>query len=145
LEPGHFARDCLSKKVASKPGKPKKTINYLTVEESSEDESEEEVFLGQRKQPYSTNRKDAKQKQKQSESAKEFNLRTRKVKTQPMDIEPETIVEFQNDPYTPQRKSKKSKMKSQPSVVDNLPSYDISEDILNLPAKATLGQMLQYP
>ena len=143
MEPRHFARNCLSEKVASKSGKPKKPINYLTIEESSDDETEEEeVFLGQRKQPYSTNRKDAKQKQKQSESTKEINLRTRKVKTQPMEIEPETIVEFQNDPYTSKRKTKKPKMKSQPSVVDNLPSYDISDNILNLPAKATLGQML---
>jgi len=29
--------------------------------------------------------------------------------------------------------------------VDNLLSYDISDNILNLPARATIGQMLQYP
>jgi hypothetical protein len=40
---------------------------------------------------------------------------------------------------------KKPKIKSQPSVVDQLPPYDVSEDILKLPSSATVGQMLQYP
>src|SRR5579864_4193083 len=31
-----------------------------------------------------------------------------------------------------------------PSIIDQYPSYDISEDILNLQASAKLGQLLKY-
>ena len=33
----------------------------------------------------------------------------------------------------------------QPSIIDQLSPYDISDDILTMQAQATLGQMLQYP
>ena len=49
------------------------------------------------------------------------------------------------EPRVSLMKPKKPKMKTQPSVVDQLSPYDIADDILGLPAKATLGQMLQYP
>ncbi|RIB30699.1 hypothetical protein C2G38_2026641 [Gigaspora rosea] len=40
--------------------------------------------------------------------------------------------------------SEKLKRKRGLSVVDNLSPYDVTEDILSLPAIATVGQMLQY-
>src|ERR1700748_3636959 len=46
---------------------------------------------------------------------------------------------------TPIITPKKQRMKSKPSIIDNLPSYDISEDILSHKSNATLGQILQYP
>lgn len=125
-------------------------MNYLTIEtsdESSESETEEEtVYVGQRgRPPYSTNRKEAKEKVKQSESTRELNLRSRKARPQPMEIEETEII--QPTPMVPlmQQKQKKPKMKAQPSVIDQLSPYDISDDILGMQANATLGQMLQYP
>ena len=93
---GHMARNCVSEKVLASyipPNRQKnKRVNYLTIEtsdESSESEVEEEtVYVGQRgRPPYNTNRKEAKERAKQSESAKELNLRSRKVRPQPMEIE----------------------------------------------------------
>jgi Arginine methyltransferase-interacting protein, contains RING Zn-finger len=113
-EPGHFARDCLSEKAQPTYNKPKRGINYLQVEvESSEEELEEDLYLGQRgRPPYSKNRKEAKEKVKQSESKKEQELRTRKTysKPQPMEIE-------ESEPEEPRvslTKPKKPKMKTQP-------------------------------
>ena len=49
-----------------------------------------------------------------------------------------------NTPVT-LKKVTKPRIKKQPSIIDKLPPYDISYDILNSPAKMTIGQMLQYP
>jgi hypothetical protein len=99
----------------------------------------------ERPKPYTTNRKEQKEKVKRSESAKEFNLRSRKNTTQPMEVE-DPFVHYQPPPVQPtSSKSKKPKMKSQPSVVDQLTPYDVLEDILKLQSTATVGQMLQYP
>ena len=40
---------------------------------------------------------------------------------------------------------RKLRRKRDPSVIDQLAPYNVAEDILNLPASATIGQMLQYP
>jgi hypothetical protein len=68
-------------------------VNYFTTEENSDQEyssdEEEQVYVGQkeRPKPYTTHRKEQKEKVKRSESAKEFNLRSRKPPTQPMEVE----------------------------------------------------------
>ena len=154
-EQGHLARNCMSEKVLSQNPTQKyiknKKVNYLTIEtseesESSSSEEEETVYIGQRGKSYSTNRKEAKEKAKKSESAKEINLRSRKVKTQPMEIEPEVIVDWNEgqDPFAPPKKSK-PRTKAQPSDIDCQKPYDIANDIFYLQSSATLGQMLQYP
>ena len=62
-----------------------------------------------------------------------------------MEVE-DPFVHYQPPPAKPTpSKPKKPKMKSQPSVVDQLTPYDVSEDILKLQSTATVGQMLQYP
>ena len=115
----------------------------MTEESTDEYKSEEEVYVGQRKQPYTINRKEARSKPKQSESIKELNLCSRKITPKPapmeIDSEPEVLLPV------PTSKPKRPRTKVQPSIVDQLPGYDISEDILSTPAKATIGQMLQYP
>ena len=73
--------------------------------------------------------------------------------------EPEILVDFEEDPFDetindiemkddPPKKIIKPKVqrtKRQPSIIDQLTSYDIADDILNSPANVKIGQMLQYP
>ena len=41
--------------------------------------------------------------------------------------------------------SGRKRIKGLPSIIDQLPSYDISEDILNIQSTIKLGQLLKYP
>ena len=150
-EPGHIARDCLSEKFVkprSNNSAPNRRINYIEASDE-EEEDEEEIYSGMRgrprndrSKPYETNRNITKEKTKKSESAKELNLRTRRIIPDPMETEEES--EEIIPPIVPP-KVQKPRMKSQPSIIDQLSPYDISEDILKMQSHATLGQMLQYP
>ncbi|CAG8746744.1 11923_t:CDS:1, partial [Funneliformis mosseae] len=69
-------------------------------------------------------------------------LRTRNVikpipLTTPMNIEEGTS--------TSKDKKPRRKIPRTPSAVDQLASYNVAEDILNLPSSAKLGQWLKYP
>ncbi|CAG8739219.1 14087_t:CDS:2, partial [Dentiscutata erythropus] len=69
--------------------------------------------------------------------------------------EPEVLVDFEQDPYeeepmeevkpTEVKPAKKPRMKRQPSIIDQMTPYDISQDILNMQASAKIGQLLKYP
>ena len=62
-----------------------------------------------------------------------------------MELDEEETPEIIPTPVTTPKASKKPRMKSQPSVIDNISPYDISDDILQYKSSATLGQILQYP
>jgi hypothetical protein len=149
-EPGHIARDCMSEKanLNSRNIPNNRKINYIETEETSEEEDVDEIYVGQRGRP-PLNRptpytKDRKEKVKQSESQKEQQLRTKSTFTpQPMVVDQSEEEPIGSPRVVP--KVKKPRMKSQPSVVDQLSPYDISDDILTMKSQATLGQMLQYP
>ena len=88
-EYGHAARDCMSEKRTTyeqrnQMNKPqfvkRRNINMVAVEDD-DDYWEDEVYVTHppRASPYSTNRKEQKEKQRLSESRKELNLRNRTV------------------------------------------------------------------
>lgn len=101
--------------------------------------SEEDEVYAIRPQPYTTNRKGAKGRQKQSESQKEEALR-RKAEIQEQEEEVPMEAEEIIDP-----KPKRILKRHLPSVIDQLTPYDISEDLLSMRAQAMYGQLLQYP
>ena len=103
--------------VQSQRYKAKSSANYLTTEETTDEyESEKKVYVGQRKQPYTINRKETRFKQKQSESIKELNLCSRKITPKPapmeIDSEPEVLSPV------PTSKPKRPRTKVQPSIVN---------------------------
>ena len=121
-----------------------RNVNYL----EADDDDYEEVYISKapRPQPYTTNRKKAKDNAKNSESQKELHLRNRTI-INPIQIEPDTIMEETLlEPISqPQTNKQKIKFKPQPSIIDQLEPYDIATDILNMKSSATIGQWLQVP
>jgi hypothetical protein len=149
-ETGHFARDCLSEK---KQHQYRKNVSY--IEYDSEVNNEEyEVYEAIRNKP--TTRTTPLQK-----PGRPPKTPAPKVKFNPevKYKEPEIVVDFEEDPFdetindvemkddTPKKvnKPKVQRTKRQPSVIDQLPHYDVSGDILNSPANVKIGQMLRYP
>ena len=143
-EIGHFAKNCLSEKKLQQQNR--RNVSY--VEYDNEGDSEYEVYEAIRNKP--NNRTTPMRKPG----------RPPKTTSTPVKIqEPEVLVDFEEDPFeddgqdiemkteTPKKivKPKVTRVKRQPSVIDQLPHYDISSDILNAPANVKIGQMLQYP
>src|SRR6185312_1151694 len=82
---------------------------------------------------------------KSSESQKEMNLRNRTI-INPIQNEPDIMdAVLPEVTFQPKESKQKIKLKSQPSVIDQIKPYDIANDILNMKSSATLGQMLQQP
>ncbi|CAG8800289.1 8466_t:CDS:1, partial [Gigaspora rosea] len=79
-------------------------------------------------------------------SQKEINLRNRTI-INPIQNEPDIAMDEIPPEVTfqPKASRQKIKLKSQPSVIDQIEPYDIANDILNMKSSATLGQMLQQP
>ena len=154
-ERGHYQSQCLSEKkktyknqnvnmieMESEPEEVSDT-KYEPVYEAYEGSDEEEVFITTRSgktYPYIINRKEQKEKQKavnkRSESQKEIRILKPKIKQ---------YDKMQIDDVPKLKQVAKPKMKRQPSVIDQVAPYDISQDILNMQASGTIAQWLQYP
>ncbi|CAG8754457.1 4043_t:CDS:1, partial [Funneliformis mosseae] len=131
-EKGHYSRECLSER--SSKTKPR-NVNLIEVFTDDEEEEEtSEVYAGERSRPYTTDRKNARTRQREmtrtSELNKEMNLKTRVINPIEMEVEP-----------TP--KQKPVKKTRNPSRIDNLAPYNIADDILSKQSSATLRQWLQ--
>ena len=150
-EVGHFARDCLSEKKQHQFGK---NISYVEYDNESDD-GEYEIYEAIRNKPNTRStslRKPGRPPKTPAPPKVQFNP---EVKYK----EPEILVDFEEDPFDetindiemkddPPKKIIKPKVqrtKRQPSIIDQLTSYDIADDILNSPANVKIGQMLQYP
>src|SRR5688572_20674369 len=150
-EPGHFARECLSERNPPRQNSShyqnqnRRKVNYANVDESEGDE-EVEVYEAIRNKP--------------SNSRQQGPITRSMKKKSPGNTEPKILVDFETNPYesndevmeevrpktTPVNKpAKKTRAKRQPSIIDEIPPYDIAQDILNLQSTAKLGQMLKYP
>ena len=150
-EKGHYARDCLAEKQPTMgqykqmtQDNRRKNINYIGIE----DDDVDEVYITRtpRNQPYSTNRKQAKFSNKNSEFQREFKLRNRTVMPDEPDTQMDEIpVEIPIDVPVTKRTKPKPKFKTYPSVIEQIEPYDVSTDILNMKSSATIGQWLQLP
>ena len=141
-EKGHFAKECMSERPAiRKRNFNNREASYVGVyTDSDEEEEEEEVYAIPRNRsiPYTTDRRTARQteadRKRQSESRREMNLRSRKPVDKFMEIEtPQPVV-------TPKKKTKRG-----PSQIDQMPPYNVMQDLLQMPSSAKIGQLLQYP
>ena len=153
-EKGHYARDCLSERNNTR----RRDANYVEmyediydeyyegeVEDEYYEEQEEEVYVTTRAQPYNRNRKDARQQEKdrvvQSESRQEQRFRKPKyTQPTPMQVDERNPVEQSAKP-----KEARRRIPRMPSVIEQLPPYHISDDILNMQSSAKIGQLLKYP
>jgi hypothetical protein len=160
-ERGHISKNCLSERVPRtttnqlrKTNFQNRPVNMMNVEEddydeleyeyiSEEEEPEQEAYIATRSgrsYPYPGNKTTQKEARiKKSESEREMKILKPKVtKPTPMQID-----DFVMPPKV--KKPVQKKQQRQPSVIDNVKPYDVSQDILNTPASATLAQMLKYP
>ncbi|CAG8785149.1 9895_t:CDS:2, partial [Acaulospora morrowiae] len=60
-------------------------------------------------------------------------------------VDPVEPMEMSTQSMEKEVPAKKIRRKREPSVIDSLDPYDIADNILALPATATIEQMLQYP
>jgi hypothetical protein len=143
-EKGHYSKECMSEKPVYRRKSDKREASYVGVYTDSEEEEieeveEEEVYALPRNKPYTTNRKTARQleaeRKRQSESRRELNLRSRKPVDEFMEVETPQII-------TP---TPKKKVKRGPSQIDQMPPYNVMQDLLQMPSSAKIGQLLQYP
>ncbi|RHZ89109.1 hypothetical protein Glove_19g437 [Diversispora epigaea] len=151
-EIGHFARDCLSEK--KKPQQPyNRNVSYIEhFNDISEDEYEayETIRNKSNTQTNPIRRSERITRQPTTILKPNQSISTLKI------VEPEILVNFQEDPYIDHdldvemknyenKKKTRIKTKWQLSVIDKLEPYDISEDILQMQASAKIGQLLKYP
>jgi hypothetical protein len=154
-EPGHFARECMSEKVPPRQNQNqnqnRRKVNYANYANIDEIEDEEvELYEAIRNNQ-------AKLHKQTGPTTRSMRRKTTEVSR---NFEPETIIDFEVNPLTsademveetqPQsvrvpNSGKRARTKRQPSIIDQIPAYDISEDILNMQSTAKLGQMLKYP
>lgn len=162
-ERGHFARDCLSEKAQNKYPPNKRDVHY-TEKYYNNGTEEYEVYEAVRNKP--NNRTDPMIK-KVGRPPKlpvpQKVVEPKHTRPQVKIIEPQVLVDFEEDPFDtdsdiemkevkPRKivkanieKTKMQKTKRSPSVVDQLTSYDVSEDILQMQSSAKIGQLLKYP
>src|SRR3954453_8888742 len=118
---------------------------YSDLDSEDEEETYEEVYATPkvRVTPYTTDRREARERsRKASESQQEMRLRSRNVSRQMPIFTP---TDTEEGTSTPKVKKVRRKIPRTPSAVDQLASYNVAEDILNLPSSAKLGQWLKYP
>ncbi|CAG8749018.1 264_t:CDS:1, partial [Funneliformis mosseae] len=130
------------------PPKKRKDANmievYSDLNSENEEENYKEVYATPRIRitPNTTNRREAKERiKKTSESQQEMRLKNRNI-TKPIPLT--TLMDFEERTLTSNVKKPRRKIPRTPSAIDQLASYNVVEDILNLPSSAKLGQWLKY-
>ena len=113
-EKGHIASRCYSEKPPI--NRSERNINTVTLD----DEEETELYPALRRNT-------------RSESRKERNLLSKP--TTPLTRKIETIPD---EVFEPTKKRNPPKPR-EPSIIDQTPPYNVVEDLLNQPAKATYG------
>ncbi|CAG8836745.1 4285_t:CDS:1, partial [Racocetra persica] len=123
-------------------------VNFcgIEVDEGYEPEvEEEEAFVTPvaRHQPYSTQRpREQRSKRLEDQATERYRFilpRPEAPVVPPVNVNPPQPV-----PKVPVAPLARPRRKRGPSVIDQLESYDIAEDIMSLMANVTVGQMLQY-
>ncbi|RIA94317.1 hypothetical protein C1645_818239, partial [Glomus cerebriforme] len=128
---GHFAKECLAEIPLQISQNTNQNINYIHVEDLEQPVEQEAYVVGTRSRPKTTTTLSERTQTMQSESQKEHFLRQNANRN--MDVSMKNA--------TPP----KPKTKRGPSVIEQLPPYNIADDILTQKANVTLGQMLQLP
>ncbi|CAG8751894.1 11174_t:CDS:1, partial [Funneliformis mosseae] len=141
---GHYSRKC------DLPPKKRKDANmvkvYSNLNLKDKEENYEEVYATPkvRVTPYTTNRRNVKEKSKRiSKSQQEIRLRNRNIsKLIPITT---TLMNIEEGSSTLKVKKFRRKIPRIPTVIDQLASYNVTKDILNLSSSVKLEQWLKYP
>lgn len=164
-EKGHYARDCMSERNARRPQR--RDAHYLETYEETYDsydnyyedeyyqdyyddnyeEAEAYVTTRSRSQPTTNYRPKPKQPRAveniiSSESQQEQRLR-RPQPRQNINIPMDEVIETTATPAVPPKRTVK-RTPRMPSIIEQMPPYRISDDILNMPSSAKIGQLLKY-
>ncbi|GBC24699.2 retroviral aspartyl protease family protein [Rhizophagus irregularis DAOM 181602=DAOM 197198] len=164
-EKGHYARDCMSERNARRPQR--RDAYYLETYEETYDsydnyykdeyyqdyydnnyeEAEAYVTTRSRSQPTTNYRPKPKQPRAveniiSSESQQEQRLR-RPQPRQNINIPMDEVIETTATPAVPLKRTVK-RTPRMPSIIEQMPPYRISDDILNMPSSAKIGQLLKY-
>ncbi|GBC18044.2 hypothetical protein GLOIN_2v1843776 [Rhizophagus irregularis DAOM 181602=DAOM 197198] len=164
-EKGHYARDCMSERNARRPQR--RDAHYLETYEETYDsydnyyedeyyqdyyddnyeEAEAYVTTRSRSQPTTNYRPKPKQPRAveniiSSESQQEQRLR-RPQPRQNINIPMDEVIETTATPAVPPKRTVK-RTPRMPSIIEQMPPYRISYDILNMPSSAKIGQLLKY-
>ncbi|GBC26766.2 RNA-directed DNA polymerase homolog [Rhizophagus irregularis DAOM 181602=DAOM 197198] len=164
-EKGHYTRDCMSERNARRPQR--RDAHYLETYEETYDsydnyyedeyyqdyyddnyeEAEAYVTTRSRSQPTTNYRPKPKQPRAveniiSSESQQEQRLR-RPQPRQNINIPMDEVIETTATPAVPPKRTVK-RTPRMPSIIEQMPPYRISDDILNMPSSAKIGQLLKY-
>lgn len=136
---GHYSRECPENAppVPVAPTVENPTPNVHYCEWQSEEEDDMDAYVAGNTTPARRGRPKRKPESSLGESSRIPKIRKA--------VNPVEQIEMSTQPMEKDVPVKKVRRKREPSVIDSLDPYDVADDILALPATATIGQMLQYP